>query len=220
MCVFWKVGKHLSLKPVLAADQYLGCDSQTQQGTLNMQADTRCNIHSTQTAAPQKDQVGAFWPRVIARHGSYDVTAALAYIQAAADGTHQAFTPGSLQGAASAIHASVSTLQAPNAHVLLAPWHGGPVPAAMPAALKHQPEPYHIWCDAVCLLCSHMSHSSLPPVPVYAANVKLLQLHCLLHAAQNSKVCTLWCLLCQLQECIEQCLSQVDGMYVAVMSVP
>ena len=177
-----------------------------------MQADTRCSIHSTQTAAPQKDQVGAFWPRVIARHGSYDVTAALAYIQAAVDGTHQAFTPGSLQGAASAIHASVSTLQAPNAHVFLATWHGGPAPAAMPAALS--------LCDAACLLCSHMSHSSLPPVPVYAANVKLLQLHCLLDAAQNSKVCTLWCLLCQLQECIQQCLSQVDGIYIAVMSVP
>ena len=137
-----------------------------------------------------------------------------------AKGDCQTCTPGSLQGAATAIHASVSTLQAPNALVFLAPWHGGPNPAAMPAALKHQPKPYQIWCDAACLLCSHMSHSSLPPVPVYAANVKLLQLNCLLDAAQNSKVCTLWCLLCQLQECIEQCLSRVDGIYVAVMSVP
>ena len=126
-----------------------------------MQADTRCSIHSTQTAAPQKDQVGAFWPRVIARHGSYDVTAALAYIQAAVDGTHQAFTPGSLRGAASAIHASVSTLQAPNAHVFLATWHGGPAPAAMPAALKHQPE--LVRCSLLAVF-THVSFFS-PPGP-------------------------------------------------------
>ena len=153
ICVSCKSWRDLKLGPLLLPAQYPDSGGQTQQRTFAMQADTRGASDSTQAApaACQQHHIAALQLRMIASHGSHDITDASLHAQALADTTLPAATPGSPQGAAAAVEGHVSTVQAPDAQGIWAPWHAGPFPAHMPPFHSLHPRPHHTRCHAACL---------------------------------------------------------------------